>query len=164
MSPDGSTAQSGHSVLVEKTQTTTRKPQNQDGGAGDSISTVHGSQSTRISHLEGKGNDKPLHTDGRSILKAVLFCLHLTSFWKWRLFAPFDIVTSELVREANISMANFSRLQRPLTNQMMTTWGKDYVGNRTCVWFRWAPYCRRRLSFQKNEQSAEVVISINLWF
>lgn len=37
------------------TQTTSsREAQNQDGGAGDSISTVNGPQSPRIPHLEGK--------------------------------------------------------------------------------------------------------------
>ena len=51
----GGSERRGHSELRgKKTQTTTRKPQNQDGGARDSISTVHGSQSPRISHPEGK--------------------------------------------------------------------------------------------------------------
>lgn len=89
-----------------KTQTTTRKPQNQDGGAGDSISTVHGSQSTRISHLEGKPNEKSLDTDRQSILVAALFFFARDVILKMEIIWSFDIETSELVREANISSAS----------------------------------------------------------
>lgn len=63
--PDGGNENLDLSDLIGKKekQTTTRISQNQDGGAGDSISAVHGSQSPRISHPEGKQKLKLTNSD-----------------------------------------------------------------------------------------------------
>ena len=70
MSPDGGNEHRGLiSADREKRKKNTnnndkkKTPQNQDGGARDSISTVHGSQSARISHPEGKDELQPACVD-----------------------------------------------------------------------------------------------------
>lgn len=76
------------------------KPQNQDGGAGDSVSTVHGPQSPRISNLEGK-----TWRNGGISKAQLLFCWYSVLYLRCCLQRNRNICWfgEELDREANVS-------------------------------------------------------------
>ncbi len=82
----------------KKTQTTTRKSPNQDGGARDSISTVHGSQSPRISHPEGKRKLELARTSSLTVLLCPKYTMCAMLFGKWR------FLVNLIARPANLTV------------------------------------------------------------